>query len=62
MSKIEYPVACPLLEGRPISIGECFDIHMVVSGEAPKWTAPKEIFDTPDYAGVCNRCKYHRYD
>ena len=44
---IKYPVNCPLMGGCSIDIGTCFDIHMVVSGEAPKWTAPEKIYETP---------------
>lgn len=59
---INYPVNCPLMRDSPIDIGTCFDIHMVVSGEAPKWTAPDEIYETPDFKEVCNKCQYHRED
>lgn len=59
---IKYPVNCPLMGGSPIDAGTCFDIHMVVSGEAPNWTAPEKIFKTPDFKDVCNQCKYHRED
>ena len=59
---INYPVNCPLMRDRPIDIGTCFDIHMVVSGEAPKWTVPDEIYETPDFKEVCNKCQYHRED
>lgn len=58
---IEYPVACPIM-GEPIDMGTCFDIHMVVSGEAPKWTAPKAATDKADFEKICNNCPYHRDD
>ena len=58
---IKYPVMCPLMK-REISSGVFFDIHMVVCGEAPKRTAPKEVFDTENYCEICNGCKYHRED
>ena len=62
MQKTDCPVTCPLMDGKPISMGECFDIHMVVSGEAPKYTAPQEIFKKENFAEICNRCQFHRYD
>lgn len=43
MQDIKYPVDCPLL-GRLTDMDTCFDIHMVVCGEAPEWTAHKEIY------------------
>ncbi|NLS84154.1 MAG: hypothetical protein GXZ14_00870 [Ruminococcaceae bacterium] len=58
---INYPVECPLM-GKKIDMDTCFDIHMVVCGDAPKWTAPAEIYATADYVGVCNACQYHRDD
>lgn len=57
----DYPVRCPLM-GTKIDMGTCFDIHMVVCGEAPKWSAPEKIFKTDDFEYVCNSCRYHRYD
>lgn len=57
-----YPVKCPLLSGRLIEIGTCFDIHMVVEGHTPKWTAPEEIFEHDNYAEICEKCAYHRED
>ena len=59
---IKYPVNCPLMGGMNIDEGTCFDIHMVVSGEAPEWTAPEEIREIQDFKEVCNKCKYHRED
>ena len=59
---IKYPVCCPLMGGQKIDIGTCFDIHMVVCGEAPKYTAPKEIYSHKDYENICNSCQYHRND
>lgn len=59
---INYPVNCPLMGNKPIDMDTCFDIHMVVRGEAPIRTAPAEIFDSADFAEICNRCKYHRED
>lgn len=59
---IKYPVNCPLMGGCSIDIGTCFDIHMVVSGEAPKWTVPEKIYETPNFKDVCSRCQYHRED
>lgn len=58
---IEYPVNCPLME-REISMDECFDIHMVVEGAAPVYTAPEKATNTHDFKKICNNCKYHRDD
>lgn len=62
MAEIKYPVKCPLMGNEPIDMGTCFDIHMVVLGEAPKWTAPQRIYETSNYVEVCNNCQYHRND
>jgi hypothetical protein len=59
---IPYPVPCPLLGAREIDIGTCFDIHMVVEGTAPKYTAPKEIYNHEDYVEICQNCPFHRDD
>ena len=58
---IRYPVECPLMQEK-IDSGTCFDIHMVVCGEAPKWTAPAKILEKEDYKSICNQCQYHRED
>ncbi|MCD7838211.1 MAG: hypothetical protein LUG65_04790 [Clostridiales bacterium] len=62
MVEIEYTVKCPLMNDEPIDMGTSFDIHMVVMGDTPKWTAPKRIYETPNYVEVCNNCPYHRND
>lgn len=59
--EIEYPVNCPLME-REISMDECFDIHMVVEGAAPVYTAPEKATSVPNYREVCRNCRYHRED
>lgn len=59
---INYPVLCPLMGGKEIDINTCFDIHMVVSSEAPEYTAPQEIYRHSDYRAVCNACPNHRND
>lgn len=59
---IRYPVSCPLLDGRKIDMDTCFDIHMVVCGEAPRWTAPSGIYEKEDYVNICNSCEFHRDD
>ncbi|MDD4508143.1 MAG: hypothetical protein PHN26_04310 [Eubacteriaceae bacterium] len=61
MISFEYPVMCPLM-GEAIDKDTCFDIHMVVIGEAPKETAPDRIFKNNSYIDICNNCKYHRND
>lgn len=58
---IKYPVPCPLMEAE-IDIGTCFDIHMVVCGEAPKWTAPDKAVNKKNFKDICNSCPYHRDD
>ncbi len=57
-----YPVSCPLMGNQKIDMNTCFDIHMVVCGEAPKWTAPKEIYQYKNYVEICENCPYHRED
>ena len=59
---IKYPVKCPLLNSKSIDEGACFDIHMVVEGHTPKWTAPEEIYDHDDFQEICKKCQYHRDD
>lgn len=58
---IVYPVKCPLME-REISADECFDIHMVVDGWAPKRTAPQKATSIDNYGEICKNCPYHRND
>lgn len=58
---INYPVKCPLME-REITAGECFDIHMVVDGWAPEWTAPTKATSVDGYVDICKNCIYHRND
>lgn len=52
---------CPLMEEMIEEI-ICFDVHMVVELFAPKWTAPKKIYETEDYETVCLNCQNHRFD
>ena len=59
---IKYPVSCPLMNHEKIDMDTCFDIHMVVCGEAPEWTAPDEIFAHKNYISICNHCPHHRND
>lgn len=58
---IRYPVYCPLMEEK-VEIGTCFDIHNVVSGEAPKYTAPEKAVSKEGFKEICIKCPYHRYD
>lgn len=60
--EIKYPVCCPLMDGEEIDVGTCFDIHMVVSGEAPKYTAPKRAVTKESFQEICRKCPYHRDD
>jgi len=57
----EYPVFCPLMKQK-IDMDICFDIHMVVEGGTPLYTAPKQIYEFKDYVDICNHCRYHRND
>ena len=59
---INYPGSCPLMGGSDIDVTDCFRIHCVVSGEAPKWTAPEQAVETPDFQNICLACQYHRDD
>lgn len=54
-------VKCPLM-GREIDDVVCFDIHMVVDGGAPEYTAPEEAIRTPGYQAICLNCPNHRED
>lgn len=62
MVNFTYPVTCPLMDNKKIDMDTCFDIHMVVLGEAPLWTAPEEIYNISNYTDICNGCQYHRND
>lgn len=52
---------CLLLQEN-IDEGTCFDIHMVVEGLAPEWTAPKRAVQVKDFKEKCRNCPYHRED
>lgn len=54
-------VNCPLM-GENIDDGICFDIHMVVEGGAPEFTAPQKAVQTPGYREICLNCPNHRDD
>lgn len=54
-------VRCPLLEA-DIDDVICFDIHMVVEGGAPEYTAPKKAVQVPGYRDICLKCPNHRDD
>lgn len=57
MKKID----CPLMES-DIDDVICFDIHMVVDGGAPEYTAPEKAIQVPGYREICLRCPHHRED
>ena len=59
---INYPVRCPLMDNQKIEEEICFDIHNVVSGEAPKYTAPEKAVSKEGFKEICIKCPYHRYD
>ena len=52
---------CPLME-KAIDDGTCFDIHMVVEGEAPDWTAPEKAVKHKDRNKSCLACENHVYE
>lgn len=54
-------VKCPLMEDA-IDDVICFDIHMVVDGGAPEYTAPKKAVQTPGFRDICLKCPNHRDD
>ena len=54
-------VKCPLMEA-VIDDAICFDIHMVVEGCAPEYTAPKKAIQTLGYKEICLKCPNHRDD
>lgn len=57
MKKVE----CPLMEDN-IEDVICFDIHMVVEGCAPEYTAPEKVIKIPGYKEICMNCPNHRED
>ena len=59
---IKYPVMCPLMDNEKIDMGTCFDIHMVVEGDAPAYTAPEKAVKKDNFKAICNACPYHRDD
>lgn len=54
-------VYCPLM-GEEIDDGVCFDIHTVVEGVAPEWTAPEKATQVNGYKRICLQCPNHRDD
>ena len=54
-------IKCPLME-EDIDDVICFDIHMVVEGGAPEYTAPKKAVRIPGYRDICLNCPNHRGD
>lgn len=54
-------VNCPLMGGS-IDDEICFDIHMVVEGAAPEWTAPEKAVQVAGYENICLQCPNHRDD
>lgn len=56
----DYPLHCPLMDGEYIDERICFDIHMVVKGEAPKYTAPEQAVNKENFQAICNACPYHQ--
>lgn len=54
-------VECPLMEDT-IDDVVCFDIHMVVDGGAPEFTAPEKAVQTPGFREICLKCPNHRED
>lgn len=62
MSGINYPVECPLMNGKQIEEYQCFEIHTVVQGASPECIAPVEVLKHKDYVDICKKCKFHRND
>lgn len=54
-------IKCPLM-GESIDDAVCFDIHMVVDGGAPEFTAPEKAIQTPRFREICLKCPNHRED
>ncbi len=54
-------INCPLME-ESIDDVVCFDIHMVVEGGAPDFTAPKKAVQTLGFRDICLNCPNHRDD
>ncbi len=54
-------VKCPLMKEN-IDDVICFDIHMVVEGSAPEYTAPEKAVHTPGYKKICLNCPNHKDD
>ena len=54
-------IDCPLM-GEKIDGRICFDIHMVVEGAAPEWTAPERAIHVKGYKNLCRQCPNHRDD
>lgn len=59
---VEYPVPCPLVDGKMVNMDICFLTHCVVDQDDPKCIAPAEMFAYADYREICKACKYHRDD
>ena len=54
-------VNCPLMD-ELIDDVVCFDIHMVVEGLAPDFTAPKKAIQKQGFRDICLKCSNHRED
>ena len=54
-------IKCPLMD-EIIDDVICFDIHMVVDGGAPEFTAPETAVQTPGFREICLNCPNHRDD
>ena len=54
-------IKCPLMKEN-IDDAVCFDIHMVVEGCAPEYTAPEKAVFTLGYKEICLNCPNHRDD
>lgn len=57
MTKVECPLMNEIIEDVI-----CFDIHMVVDGGAPEFTAPEKAVQTPGFRDICLNCPNHRDD
>ena len=59
---VEYPVPCPLVDGKMVDMDICFLTHCVVDQDEPEFITPHEMRKKPAFREICKACKYHRDD
>ena len=63
LTDLSPEVVLPLISEFPQIISHMIsDIHMVVDGWAPKYTAPEKAVSKEGFKEICIKCPYHRYD